>query len=155
MKINLKFLLYIILLQILISFSINIFYYADSNDIISKLKSVPLILSCLFIIASFILSLESSWNATFMGIIGLLPFLILVLMVQFFDNLFFNKTIANILSFSFLHLGGFRSYIYKTFGFKALYNTFYAMNITIFIHMMGFVLGDVLHFIMKGKKRYV
>lgn len=147
-KYNIEFISIIIIVQVIISLFIRDYYYNEETFLNEQ---ITFGLSLLFIIISMLMSYNmnriknSNFNGFILGIIELIPFILILTFIHL--ELFNINKLAISLSYLFLHLGGFRDIIYNLFGFKALYNPLYSSNLTLSIHLLGFLLGDIIYLI--------
>ncbi|MBM7616271.1 hypothetical protein [Alkaliphilus hydrothermalis] len=155
-KRSLKFIITVLLMQILTSLPIRYFYFSYNNYYLMQVACTVLSISFIIISSYLTIRLNKSLNSNFNGIITslilIMPFIALVLIANKIDNQVYKQTIFDFLGYTFLHLGGLGPILHKVFGFKALYNLFYSVNITILIHILGFFLGDIYYIV--GKKRH-
>lgn len=158
-----KFLIHTIFLfsiQILIS-SIIVFFYPDDLILGAGQTSLnpTLYLSILYIILSILatlfynLKIVQSCRGFYFGVITIILQIALILEKRTLNLAFLPPKFKDmIITYSFSHLAGFRELIITTFGFDLFMNFFFVFNISIIIHLSGFLLGDLICLIILKKK---
>lgn len=151
---KLLYLTIILFVQVIISFLVIYFYPAEKVTTQSILFYNPTIfLSLSFIVISIFISYKANsrfkliLSGSILAFTELFFFIILVL-ISYYEGDFSSKIyIAKFLNYTFFHLGGFRNLLTYLFGIELLGNLFYALNATLILHMLGFILGDLIYFI--------
>jgi len=157
---RINYLLFALLLQIFTSTLTAFFYPQELVMNPEKVLFNPtIIFSFSFLIISSIIAYHSNlhyhskFNGIIIGMLTLLPFVFLTIYYYIPYELNYKSVIAVVLTYSFSHLGGFREIIVAMLGVHSLYNFFAALNLTIFIHLLGFFAGDVI-FLLRRKVNY-
>lgn len=162
MKSKLKFVISILGFQLIASVILKLLYtYVYTYDLKyvqgKYLFSPTIFISIIFIIAVAVLSFKLSKNLgkyfTSSGIAFtlLIPFISFPVFIQSIESYQVKYYIAQILTYSFAHLSGFRELFVAIVGLDAIYNPFISINITILVHMIGFILGDTIYLIWNQK----
>lgn len=157
-KMNFTFYLLItLLIQILISSLVKIFYPLDLTTSFSEfvIYNRTMYFSLLFVLVAVYISykanmdLNTIFSGTLIGLILFVMFSVLLLLNYSTVEFPFKSNIARLMSYTFFHLGGLREVFISIFGPEIVLKFFYAFNITFGTHMFGFVIGDLLSFIRR------
>lgn len=159
------FLFLILSFQIIISLIVKYFYTYNPSVYIKKELLIKyqfnslFWISLMFIIISMFLTYrenvlkKSYFNGIYAAGISILPFIVLVLVLNIFNEIKYIKYINIFLSYTFFHLGGFQIFLVNIFGLQSMSNLFYALNLTIGIHILGFIIGDIFYLVKVKYKR--
>ncbi len=162
LNIKLLFLLTILFTQIFISLLVYYFYPTDLITSQDQLIYNPTIFfSISFILIAAFISYRAScrFKLIFSGSLlafGLLIFFVFFVFLSYYEGVFSSRVyVVKFLNYTFFHLGGFRQLIIYLFGLDMLGKLFYALNITLFLHMFGFLLGDLIYFVRNKYNEYI